>query len=208
MPQPPTVFIVDDDAAVRDSLSLLMLSANLASETFAGAQEFLERVTLDRPGCLVLDVRMPDVDGLELQRRLAERGSRLPVIMLSGHGDIPMAVQALRAGALDFIPKPFDSKALLARVREGIEIDSRVREQKLGSAEIEARFARLTPREIEVLRLVVDGLATKAVATELGSSFNTVQNQRASILKKLQAESTADLVRMVMIARPDWWEKK
>lgn len=208
MSRQPTVFIVDDDAAVRDSLSLLMLSANLAAETFAGAQEFLERVTLDRPGCLILDVRMPDVDGLELQRRLAERGSRLPVIMLSGHGDIPMAVQALRAGALDFIPKPFDSKALLARVREGIEIDARVREQKLGTSEIEARFARLTPREIEVLKLVVDGLATKSVATELGSSFNTVQNQRASILKKMQAESTADLVRMVMIAHPDWWEKK
>jgi two-component system, LuxR family, response regulator FixJ len=208
MSRQPTVFIVDDDAAVRDSLSLLMLSANLAAETFAGAQEFLEQVTLDRPGCLILDVRMPHVDGLELQRRLAERGSRLPVIMLSGHGDIPMAVQALRAGALDFIPKPFDSKALLTRVREGIEIDARVREQKLGTAEIEARFARLTPREIEVLKLVVDGLATKSVATELGSSFNTVQNQRASILKKMQAESTADLVRMVMIARPDWWEKK
>jgi two-component system response regulator FixJ len=208
MPQQPTVFIVDDDAAVRDSLSLLMLSANLAAETFAGAREFLERVTIDRPGCLVLDVRMPEVDGLELQRRLAERGSRLPVIMLSGHGDIPMAVQALRAGALDFIPKPFDSKALLARVREGIDLDSRVRTQQLGKTEIAARFNRLTPREIEVLQLVVAGLATKAVAYQLGSSSNTVQNQRASILKKMQAESTADLIRMVMIVRPDWWDAR
>jgi FixJ family two-component response regulator len=206
MPQQPTVFIVDDDAAVRDSLSLLMHSANLAAETFAGAGEFLERVTIDRPGCLVLDVRMPEIDGLELQRRLAERGSRLPVIMLSGHGDIPMAVQALRAGALDFIPKPFDSKALLARVREGIEVDLRVREQQIGKAEIAARFDRLTPREIEVLELVVAGLPTKAVATQLGSSSNTVQNQRASILKKMQAESTADLIRMVMIIRPNWWD--
>jgi FixJ family two-component response regulator len=206
MPQQPTVFIVDDDAAVRDSLSLLMHSANLAAETFAGAGEFLERVTIDRPGCLVLDVRMPEIDGLELQRRLAERGSRLPVIMLSGHGDIPMAVQALRAGALDFIPKPFDSKALLARVREGIEVDLRVREQQIGKTEIAARFDRLTPREIEVLELVVAGLPTKAVATQLGSSSNTVQNQRASILKKMQAESTADLIRMVMIIRPNWWD--
>ncbi len=208
MPQQPTVFIVDDDAAVRDSLSLLMHSANLAAETFGGAGEFLERVTIDRPGCLVLDVRMPEIDGLELQRRLAERGSRLPVIMLSGHGDIPMAVQALRAGALDFIPKPFDSKALLARVREGIEVDLRVRAQQLGKAEIAARFDRLTPREIEVLELVVAGLPTKSVANELGSSSNTVQNQRASILKKMQAESTADLVRMVMIVRPNWWDAR
>jgi FixJ family two-component response regulator len=117
-----------------------------------------------------------------------------------------MAVQALRAGALDFIPKPFDSKALLARVREGIEVDLRVREQQIGKAEIAARFDRLTPREIEVLELVVAGLPTKAVATQLGSSSNTVQNQRASILKKMQAESTADLIRMVMIIRPNWWD--
>ncbi|MBI3864777.1 MAG: response regulator transcription factor [Planctomycetia bacterium] len=203
----PTVFIVDDDAAVRDSLSLLMHSANLPAETFVGGREFLEQVTGDRPGCLVLDVRMPEVDGLELQRRLAARGSRLPVIMLSGHGDIPMAVEALRAGALDFITKPFDSKALLARVREGIEHDARIRQQKSGNSDADARLARLTPRELEVLKLVVAGLATKAIASELGSSYNTVQNQRASIIKKMQAESTADLVRMVMIARPDWWEE-
>lgn len=204
MSEQPTVFIVDDDVAVRDALSLLMHSACLTAETFSGAREFLERVPDDRPGCLILDVRMPEVDGLELQRRLAARGSRLPVIMLSGHGDIPMAVQALRAGAIDFIPKPFDSRALLARVRDGIEIDSRVRRQQLGSTEIAARLVRLTPREIEVLNLVVEGLATKTIAVRLGSSSNTVQNQRASILKKMQAESTADLVRMVMIARrPD-----
>jgi two-component system, LuxR family, response regulator FixJ len=197
----PTVFIVDDDAALRDALSLLMRSANLPTEAFAGAREFLAKINDNRPGCLVLDVRMPEVDGLELQRQLAARGSRMPIIMLTGHGDVPMAVAALRAGALDFIPKPFDSKVLLARIHEAIELDARTRQKHLDRAAIEARLAKLTPRETEVLDRIVDGLASKAIAAALGSSFNTVQNQRASILKKMQAESVADLVRMVMIAR-------
>ncbi len=203
MTQPPTVFIVDDDAGVRDALRLLMRSAELPAEVFAGAREFLAAVPADRPGCLVLDVRMPDVDGLELQRQLAARGSRLPIIMLTGHGDVPMAVQALRAGALDFIPKPFDSKALLARIQEAIDLDARTRQKHLNRTEIQARLARLTPRETEVLDRIVDGLPSKAIAAALGSSFNTVQNQRASILKKMQAESVADLVRMVMISRAE-----
>jgi two-component system response regulator FixJ len=201
MAENPTVFIVDDDAAVRDSLALLMRSANLIAAVFAGAREFLENVPHDRPGCLVLDVRMPEIDGLELQKQLAARGIRLPIIMLTGHGDIPMAVQALRAGALDFIPKPFESKALLARVHEAIELDSRTRQQHLDRADIKARLSKLTPRETEVLNYVTEGLSTKSIAAALGSRFNTVQNQRASILKKMQAESTADLIRMVMIAR-------
>jgi FixJ family two-component response regulator len=201
MSHEPTVFIVDDDQAVRDSLLLLMNSADLAAETFADAREFLATVSVDRPGCLVLDVRMPEIDGLELQRQLASRGSRLPIIILTGHGDVPMAVQALRAGALDFIQKPFESRVLLQRIEEAIAIDSRLRSQNTDRTEIESRLARLTPRENEVLGLIVDGLPTKAIAAALGSSFNTVQNQRASILKKMQAESVADLVRMVMIAR-------
>jgi FixJ family two-component response regulator len=201
MAENPTVFIVDDDAAVRDALALLMRSANLSAAVFAGAREFLENVPQDRPGCLVLDVRMPEIDGLELQKQLAARGSRLPIIMLTGHGDIPMAVQALRAGALDFIPKPFESKALLARVHEAIELDGRTRQQQLDRADINARLSKLTPREMEVLNYVTEGLPTKAIAATLGSQFNTVQNQRASVLKKMQAESTADLIRMVMIAR-------
>jgi len=201
MTQSPTVFIVDDDVALRDAISLLMSAANLPAEAFAGAREFLAQITDDRPGCLVLDVRMPEVDGLELQRQLAARGSRMPIIMLTGHGDVPMAVEALRAGALDFIPKPFDSKVLLARIHEAIELDARARQKRLDRAAIGARLAKLTPRETEVLDRIVDGLASKAIAASLGSSFNTVQNQRASILKKMQAESVADLVRMVMIAR-------
>jgi len=200
--QTPTVFIVDDDAAVRDALALLMRSADLQCATFPGPGEFLAQYREDAAGCVLLDVRMPETDGLELQRELAARGSRLPVIMLSGHGDIPMAVQALRAGALDFLTKPFDSKVLLARVREAIEIDSRAREAHIDRSTIEARLGRLTPRESEVLNYIAAGMPTKSIAARIGSSHNTVQNQRASILKKMEAESAADLVRMVMIARP------
>jgi FixJ family two-component response regulator len=201
MSHKPTVFIVDDDQAVRDSLRLLMESADLSAETFADPREFLAAVPNDRPGCLILDIRMPEIDGLELQRQLAARGSRLPIIILTGHGEVPMAVQALRAGALDFIQKPFESRVLLQRIEEAIAIDSKARSQHTDRTEIDSRLVRLTPRENEVLNLIVDGLPTKAIAASLGSSFNTVQNQRASILKKMQAESVADLVRMVMIAR-------
>lgn len=201
MSREPTVFIVDDDVAVRDALRLLMSSADLAVETFSGASEFLAAVPVDRAGCLVLDVRMPEVDGLELQQQLAARGSRLPIIMLTGHGDVPMAVQALRAGAVDFIQKPFESGRLLASIEEAISLDARTRRQQIDQAEIESRLARLTPREHEVLDRIVDGLPTKSIAATLGSSFNTVQNQRASILRKMHAESVADLVRMVMIVR-------
>jgi FixJ family two-component response regulator len=144
---------------------------------------------------------MPEVDGLELQQQLAARGSRLPIIILTGHGDVPMAVQALRAGAVDFIQKPFESNRLLASIEEAISLDARTRRQQIDQAEIESRLARLTPREHEVLDRIVDGLPTKSIAATLGSSFNTVQNQRASILRKMHAESVADLVRMVMIVR-------
>lgn len=201
MSREPTVFIVDDDVAVRDALRLLMSSADLAVETFSGAHEFLAAVAPDRMGCLVLDVRMPEIDGLELQRQLAARGSRMPIIILTGHGDVPMAVEALRAGAIDFMQKPFESKRLLASIEEAIATDARARSQNADVTEIASRLARLTPREREVLERIVDGLPTKAIAAALGSSFNTVQNQRASILKKMHAESVADLVRMVMIVR-------
>src|SRR5262245_54953908 len=164
MTQQPTVFIVDDDEAVRDALSLLVRSVNLSSESFAFARDFLAAAADCRPGCLVLDVRMPEVDGLELQRQLAARGSRMPIIMLTGHGDVPMAVQALRAGALDFIPKPFDSKALLKSIREAIDLDARTRQKHLNRQAIETRLAKLTPREVEVLNHIVDGLASKAIA--------------------------------------------
>jgi RNA polymerase sigma factor (sigma-70 family) len=203
MARKPTVFIVDDDGAIRDSLSLLMRSAGLSSESFAGAGDFLAQVAADRPGCLILDVRMPEIDGLELQRQLAARGSRLPIIMLTGHGDVPVAVEALRAGAIDFLTKPFDSQALLARIHEAIDLDERARQKHLDRDRIRALLDTLTPRETEVVDCVVKGLSSKSIAAALGSSFNTVQNQRASILKKMQAETSADLVRMVMIARSE-----
>jgi FixJ family two-component response regulator len=203
MIQSPTVFIVDDDAAVRDALRLLMRSADLATESFPGAKEFLAKVTDDRPGCLVLDIRMPEIDGLELQRQLAARGSRRPIIMLTGHGDVPMAVQALRAGALDFIPKPFDSAALLERIHEALDLDAQTRRKQLGRAAIAARMAKLSNRENEVLNGILEGKSNKSIAEELGSSANTVQNQRASIIKKMQAKSVAELVRMVIIARSE-----
>src|SRR5262249_15657386 len=147
----PTVFIVDDDAAVRDALNLLVRSGNLPSESFAGAREFLAASADSRPRGLVLDVRMPGGGGPGLPRQLAARGGGMPIIMLTGHGDVPMAVQALRAGALDFIPKPFDSKALLKSIREAIDLDARTRQQHVDRAAIEARLAKLTPRETEVL---------------------------------------------------------
>ncbi|MSR58050.1 MAG: response regulator transcription factor [Planctomycetaceae bacterium] len=197
----PTVFIVDDDEAVRSSLQLLMNSANLTSEAYAGGVEFLAAFADDRPGCLVLDVRMPDMDGLELQRMLAARGSLLPIIILTGHGDVPMAVGALHAGALDFIQKPFESKVLLQRVQEALEHNFKTRNQNNDQATNKTRLSRLSPRENEVLARIVEGMPTKAIAAIFGTSFNTVQNQRASILKKMEAESTADLVRMVMTAR-------
>lgn len=201
MSQVPTVQIVDDDPAVRDALRLLMESASLRAETYASAREYLDSFHADRPGCLVLDVQMSEIGGLELQRQLAARGSRLPIIILTGHGDVPTAVEALRAGAIDFIQKPFDSRRLLQRIAEAIALDARARLRQTGRAEIAERQKKLTPRERQVLDHIVDGLATKAIAKALGSSFNTVQNQRASILKKMEAVSVADLVRMVMILR-------
>lgn len=199
----PTVFIVDDDAAVRDSLGLLMRSAGLPDEAFSSAREFLERVPDERPGCLVLDVKMPEIDGLELQRQLAARGSRRPIIILTGHGDVPVAVAALRAGAIDFLTKPFDSHALLGRIHEAIAIDERTRRKYLDRERIRVLLDRLTPRETEVVDLVVEGHSSKSIAASLGSTLNTVQNQRASVMRKMQAESAADLVRMVMIARSE-----
>jgi two-component system, LuxR family, response regulator FixJ len=199
--QQPTVFIVDDDPAVRDSLCVLLSASNLPAQPFASARSFLESIADDRPGCLLLDVRMPEIDGLELQRQLAQRGIHLPVIILTAHGDVPMAVQALRAGALDFIQKPFDTRALLDRIREALEEDAKERQKRSDRREILKRMELLSRREREVLDRIVAGMPTKTIASSFGTSFNTVQNQRASILRKMQADSVADLVRMVMLVR-------
>jgi two-component system response regulator FixJ len=194
----PTVFVVDDDNAVRDALRFLLRSVGLTVETFASATEFLEAYRDDRPGCLVLDIRMPGMTGLELQDKLMERRSILPIIFITGHGDVPMAVEAMQAGAMDFIQKPFRDQDLLDRIHQAIDKDAKTR-QSLGElAAIRARLASLTPREREVMDLVVHGKANKVIAGDLDLSQRTVEIHRARVMEKMEASSLAHLVRMVL----------
>jgi RNA polymerase sigma factor (sigma-70 family) len=193
-----TVFIVDDDEAVRDSLSWLMQSVGLSTETFPSADAFLQDFGEDRPGCLLLDIRMPGISGLELQSLLRERGFRLPLVVISGHADVPMAVRALKAGAFDFIEKPFNDQLLLDTVQRAIEHD---RQQRESHAQIDvwrSRLDTLTPREREVLQLVVGGASNKQISSELGVSMKTVEAHRARVMEKLQADSLSHLVRMAL----------
>jgi two-component system response regulator FixJ len=201
VPEPePTVFIVDDDEAMRDALDTLIRSVGMSTSLHASAAEFLAAYDPEQPGCLVLDVRMPGMSGLDLQDALAEQGIELPVIIITGHGDIPMAVQAMRAGAVDFLEKPFREQELLHRIHQAIEQDTRTRRDRAGKAEITARLASLTPREGQVLDLVVAGKPNKAIAGELGLSHKTVEFHRAKIMEKMRADSVAELVRMVLAA--------
>lgn len=201
MPEPePTVFVVDDDEAMRDALDTLVRSVGLRTSLHVSADDFLASYDPGQPGCLVLDVRMPGMSGLELQDWLAKRGIDLPVIVITGHGDIPMAVQAMRAGAVDFLQKPFREQELLHRIRQAIEQDERTRRGRAGKAGVVARLASLTPREREVLDLVVAGKPNKVIAAELELSHKTVEFHRAKIMGKMQADGVADLVRMVLAA--------
>lgn len=193
-----TVFIVDDDEAVRDSLKMLMESVDLDTEVFASAHEFLQHFDDDRSGCLVLDIRMPGMSGLELQAVLNERHSMLPVIFITGHGDVPMAVQAIRGGAQDFIQKPFREQELLDRVQQVLAEDSRNRHVLHQKQDILERLSTLTPREREVLGLVVAGNANKVIAIDLGLSQRTVEIHRAHVMDKMQTKSLAHLVRMMI----------
>ncbi len=193
-----TVFIVDDDEAVRDSLKMLMESVDLDTEVFASAHEFLQHFDDDRSGCLVLDIRMPGMSGLELQAVLNERHSMLPVIFITGHGDVPMAVQAIRGGAQDFIQKPFREQELLDRVQQVLAEDSRNRHVLHQKRDILERLSTLTPREREVLGLVVAGNANKVIAIDLGLSQRTVEIHRAHVMDKMQTKSLAHLVRMMI----------
>ena len=193
-----TVFIVDDDEAVRDSLSWLMQSVGLNTQTFPSADAFLKEFGEDRPGCLLLDIRMPGMSGLELQNELNERGFRLPLIVISGHADVPMAVRALKAGAFDFVEKPFNDQLLLDTVQRAIEQDREQRESHAETDEWRARLETLTPREHEVLELVVAGAPNKQISSELGVSLKTVEAHRARVMDKLQAESLSQLVRMTL----------
>ncbi len=194
----PTVFLVDDDEAVRDSLGLLMKSVSLPSRSFASAVEFLADYDPDCPGCLVLDIRMPGMSGMELQQKLIEMRAILPIIFITGHGDIPMAVEAMQRGAIDFIPKPFRDHELLDRINKALEEDRTNRDALLEREEVEKRIEKLTPREKQVLELVVQGKANKVIAGDLEVSQRTIEIHRSRVMEKMQARSLAQLVRMVM----------
>jgi len=192
----PVVFVVDDDLSVREGLGSLIRSAGLRVETFASAQEFLASPRAEVPSCLVLDVRLPGLSGLDLQKRMAEVNIEMPIIFITGHGDIPTSVQAMKAGAVEFLTKPFVDRDLLDAIQQAIKRDRAARRQRAGMAELHARYESLTPREREVLELVVSGLLNKQVAAELGISEITIKVHRAQVMQKMQAESLADLVRM------------
>ena len=192
----PTVFIVDDDPAIRFAMQALMDSVNIEHEIYASGDEFLQGVEDHRAGCLVLDIRMPGLGGLELQDELITRGSTLPIIFITGHGDVPMAVDAMQKGAVDFIQKPFRDQDLLDRIREALKTDQERREEQQKHAEVAERLARLTNREREVFDLVVTGKPNKVIAYELGVSQRTVEIHRARVMEKMQARSLADLVKM------------
>jgi FixJ family two-component response regulator len=197
----PVVFVVDDDPAMRDSLRWLIESTGVQVETFADAQTFLARIRPDVPGCLVLDVRMPGMSGLDLQAELARRGIGLPTIVVTGHAEVPMAVRAVKAGAIDFIEKPFSDQLLLDRVRQGIEMDRLEREGRARRADVLRRLSLLTQREREVLDLVVAGRANKEIAAALHLSPKTVEVHRAHVMEKMQASSVAELVRLALFAQ-------
>ena len=194
----PKVFVVDDDEAMRSSLKWLIESTGLRVQTFDSADAFLSSYSPDWSGCLLLDVRMPGMSGLELQAYLTREDYRLPVIIITGHGDVAMAVKAMQAGALDFIEKPFHDEDLLGSLRRALEADSQDRTQRARHADILARLESLTPREHEVMGLVTAGHSHKAIAAALGVSGKTVEAHRARVMEKMQAPSLADLVRMAI----------
>jgi FixJ family two-component response regulator len=192
----PTVFIIDDDEYVRESIHDLVESVSLRAESFATAQGFLSSERRDGPSCLVLDVRLPDTSGLDLQQELSRAGVKIPIIFITGHADIPMTVKAMKSGAFEFLTKPFREQDLLDVIHRALRRDRGVRETQKQLAELQKRHSTLSAREYEVMSLVVSGLLNKQIAAELGSSETTVKIQRGRVMQKMQAKSLPDLVRM------------
>ena len=200
MSSEPTVFVVDDDQAMRNSLKWLIESVAFRVETYSSAKDFINNYYPGRSGCLLLDVRMPGMSGLELQQYLNEHQIQIPIIIITGHGDVPMAVRAMKAGAVDFIQKPFNDEFLLDSIRNAMALDEKKRNLQAQRAEIATRLDQLTPREHEVMAMVTDGKSNKEIASGLDVSSKTVEAHRARVMEKMQAGSLAELVRMAIVA--------
>lgn len=199
----PTVFVVDDDTAMCQSIRWLLESVGLAAETYTSVDQFLARFDPTRPGCLIVDIRMPVRSGLDLQAELVVRQATLPIIVISGYADVPVAVRALKAGAIDFFEKPFSDQLLLDRVRQAIDIDARARSAATARADVVARLATLTRRERDVLDRVAEGKTNKLIAAELGIGMKTVEVHRAHVMEKMGVDSVASLIRALLSADDD-----
>lgn len=198
MTMDPIVYVVDDDQAMVESLSWIIESVGLKAKTYTRAQDFLDDYTPNQHGCLLLDVRMPGMSGPELQTKLNELGAALPIIFISGHGDVPLAVRVMKAGAVDFLTKPFNDQLLLESINKALRTDKTNREKQEESAQAEAKFALLSPREIQVLQGIIAGKQNKVISAELSISLKTVEAHRASVMKKMSVKSVPELVKLVL----------
>lgn len=199
MESEPIIYIVDDDKAIRDSLALLMKSIGYDTKPYDSAEIFLNEADLYAPGCLIVDIRMQGISGLELQQLLNNKGIKMPVIIITGHGDVPMAVQAMKAGAIDFLEKPYDNELLVTRIKQCLSEVSKSQDKSRIIAEAKTRMSRLTPREQEVMNLLVAGKHNKIIAKELNISVRTAEAHRAKVMKKLHADSLSDIVRLALV---------